>query len=401
MNSILLISVIVTGIAFLIWLYLIFLRGRFWCTDIQLRLPDFQHADMKDWPLVCVIIPARNEAETIPDTIPNLLHQEYPGTFHVFLVDDGSSDGTGELAESISRKRNASGHFSVVSGKPLQKDWTGKLWALRQGIQASRHLKPKFYLFTDADIRHPPVILKALVCKAEKEQLDLVSLMVKLNVSTFWEKVLIPAFVFFFSKLYPFRWVNTRNRHEAAAAGGCILIREQALSKTGGLKRLSSALIDDIALARQIKKADGSIWLGLTQNLLSLRSYNGLRGVWHMVSRTAYTQLRYSPILFMCTVLGMTSIYLVPPISSIIGIAYLMLNGVGAAGFGCAVLGSMTWLIMSLSFKPMLRWHGISVWYAPLLSTAGLLYTLMTIDSAIRHYRGRGGAWKGRTYNRF
>ena len=401
MNSIPVISVIVTGFSLLIWIYLLFFRGRFWCTDIQLRLTDFQEADMEDWPLVCVIIPARNEAETIPDTIPSLLHQKYPGTFHVFLVDDGSSDGTGKLAESISRERDASGHFTVVPGKPLQRDWTGKLWALQQGIQASKHLKPKFYLFTDADIRHPPVILKALVYKAEKEQRDLVSLMVKLNASTFWEKVLIPAFVFFFSKLYPLRWVNTRNRHEAAAAGGCILIREQALSKIGGLKRLSSALIDDIALARQIKKADGSIWLGLTQNLLSLRSYNGLRGVWHMVSRTAYTQLRYSPILLMFTVLGMTSIYLVPPISSIIGIAYLMLNGMGAAGFGCAVLGSMTWLIMSLSFKPMLRWYGISAWYVPLLPMAGLLYTLMTIDSAIRHYRVKGGAWKGRTYSRF
>ena len=398
MNSIANIMLVATFFSLLAWIYLIYFRGKFWNTDSQFRLSDSKTAELESWPTVCVIIPARNEADTIPHTIPSLLKQAYPGAVHLFLVDDGSSDGTGSMADSISREQNALLNITVVSGKPLQKNWTGKLWAIQQGIQASSHLNPKYFLFTDADILHYPTALESLVYKAEKEHRDMVSLMVKLNVSTFWEKILIPAFVFFFAKLYPFKWVNTKNRREAAAAGGCILIRKRALSKIGGLERFSNALIDDITLARLVKTAGGSIWLGLTENMISLRPYHGFTGVWNMVSRTAFTQLRHSPLLLAGTILGMTIIYLMPPISSLMGLYLLMGNGFGAKGVECFILGSVTWMMMSKSFKPMLSWYGIGAWHAPLLSLAGFLYTLMTIDSAIRHYVGKGGGWKGRTY---
>jgi hopene-associated glycosyltransferase HpnB len=261
---------------------------------------------------------------------------------------------------------------------------------MEQGVQKALELNPDYFLFTDADIEHHISNLGQLVHKAKTEGLDLVSIMVKLRCESFWEKLLIPAFVFFFQKLYPFAWVNNPKKSIAAAAGGCVLIRRQTLEKIGGLKTISHALIDDCSLAKAVKSQGGRIWLGLSSLTISLRPYNSLETIWNMVARSAYTQISYSPLLLMGSVLGMVIVYILPVVGIIIGLA---INNVLIS-----LLGLITWLLMSFAYLPIITFYQCPLWFAGCLPLIALLYTLMTVDSAYRHWQGKGGSWKGRVY---
>jgi hopene-associated glycosyltransferase HpnB len=372
-----------------IWLYLLLFRGQFWRTDQRLAPLD-PTAGPSSWPAVTVIIPARNEADVLPLSLTSLLGQTYPGPFTIVLVDDHSQDGTAQVAQAIAEQMGALQRLTILSAPPLPAGWTGKLWALSQGIAAAGN--PDYVLLTDADIQHPPDNLQRLVAKATADQCDLVSLMVRLRCQSPWEKRLIPAFVFFFAKLYPFRWVNNPDRALGAAAGGCSLIRFKALANIGGIAAIKDALIDDCALAQKIKSQQPHtrIWLGLSDDTLSLRPYDGLEPIWTMVARTAYTQLNYSPLLLVGTVVGMGLIYLAAPIGIALGLTIHdpLLIAISALTYG----------LMAVAYGPMTRFYGLPIGYALGLPPIGLLYTLMTLDSARRHWQGQGGQWKGRTY---
>lgn len=381
-------------LSLVVWLGLLGWRGQFWRCDQRL---DTQATEMTVWPSVCAIIPARNEAPMLPVTLRSLLTQEYPGTFAVILVDDQSTDGTASVAQSVAQELDKGSQLKILSGEPLPPEWTGKLWAIEQGIRHAKkpELPPDYFLLTDADIEHDHHNLRQLVAKAQQEDLDLVSLMVLLRCQSFWEQLLIPAFIFFFQKLYPFGWVNDPNNATAAAAGGCILIRREALDRVGGIQVVRKALIDDCALAHAVKSSGqpegkGRIWLGLSQLTRSWRPYPSLGTIWEMVARTAFTQLNYSPWLLLGTVMGMTLVYLVSPCAAIFG----ALTG----NWLVAIVGLSGWLLMACAYLPTLRFYGCSPLLALCLPAIALLYTLMTLDSALRHWQGRGGAWKGRVY---
>lgn len=372
-----------------IWIGLLCFRGQFWQADQHLEV---EVPGLEEWPSVCAVVPARNEASLLPATLRSLLLQDYPGPFKVILVDDQSTDGTAKVAQQIAQNLNRNSQLEICSTTPLPPGWSGKLWAIEQGIQqAERHPCSEYLLLTDADIEHNPLNLRQLVAKAKQENLDLVSLMVLLRCQSFWEQVLVPAFVFFFQKLYPFRWVNDPNKSTAAAAGGCLLIRGAALTQAGGIQVVRQALIDDCALAQAIKSSgQGWIWLGLSASTRSLRPYPNLETIWEMVARTAFTQLNYSPLLLLGTILGMGLIYGIPPIMAILG---------GLTGtWPVAIAGLAGWLLMAGAYLPTLRLYRCSPLLAFGLPAIALLYTLMTLDSALRHWRGQGGAWKGRVY---
>ena len=367
-----------------IWIYLLFFRQGFWRADQRLG-----EAGGRDrWPAVCAVIPARNEAETIAETVVSLLGQDYPGALSVVVVDDNSDDGT---AAKAARAAAGDPRFTLVTGKPLETGWTGKLWAVSQGIRAAGVHAPEvaYLLLTDADIVHDPGNLKRLVDKAEREGRHLVSLMVMLRAEDFWERWLIPAFVFFFQKLYPFPAVNDPNAKLAAAAGGCMLVRRETLEAAGGIAATAGEIIDDCALARLIK-SKGPVWLGLAARTRSLRAYRHLSEIWDMVARTAYVQLDHSVLQLTGTVVGMALIYLLPPVA-LIGLAVV-------ANAPLAVFGGAAWLMMVQAYQPTLRLYGLPAWRGVLLPLIAALYTLMTLSSAWRHWRGRGAAWKGRHY---
>lgn len=398
----LLAALVISGMALLAWLWLWLAHGRFWSTEVRLPLRSSDDAGAS-WPSVGVVIPARNEAEILPETLPTVLSQDYPGRFQVFLVDDHSEDGTGETARSIARSLDQSERLTVVSAEPLEAGWTGKLWAMEQGVRAARKTGVDYLLFTDADIAYTPQKLCRLVEKARKDDLDLVSLMVRLRTATFWEKGLIPAFVYFFAMIYPFSWVNTAEKGVAAAAGGCLLARRQALENAGGLAPIAGALIDDCSLARQLKQGGrpggGRIWLGLAQEAASLRPYDSLGEIWKMVSRTAFVQLHYSYLLLAGTLVGLALVFLVPPLAAAGGLLGLFLAPAkGAAELLLTAFGLGAWALMARTYLPMVRLYRIRPLAALTLPLAAALYTLMTLDSALRFRRGRGGLWKGRTY---
>lgn len=375
-------------VSFATWVGLLFGRGGFWRADQRLpAVPPERPA----WPAVVAVVPARNEAATIAAAVASLLGQDYPGGLRVVVVDDHSDDGTAEKARAGAA--NAPDRLTVVTGAALPAGWTGKLWAVHQGLAAAARAAPDavYALLTDADIVHDPSSVRRLVAKAEAEHLDLVSLMVLLHCRGFWERLLIPAFVFFFQKLYPFPRVNTPERPEAAAAGGCMLVRRRVLEAAGGVAAIRDQLIDDCALAGAIK-CSGPIWLGLTQDVRSLRVYESLGDIWRMVARAAFTQLGYSWLALAGTVAGMTVVYMVPPLAVALGLA------AGAAV--PAIAGGIAWLMMALAYWPTLRLYGLGPGWAFALPAAGFLYTLMTVDSALRHRQGRGGAWKGRHYGK-
>ncbi|MDV6290567.1 glycosyltransferase [Streptomyces sp. UP1A-1] len=390
---------VVSALSFAAWLWLLLARGFFWRTDV--RLPAREEPDV--WPSVCVVVPARDEAAVLPASLPTLLAQDYPGRAEVFLVDDGSTDGTGELARELARRQQGLPLTVASPGEPPC-GWTGKLWAVRHGIGLACTREPEYLLLTDADIAHAPDSLRRLVAAARTGGFDVVSQMARLRVESVWERLVVPAFVYFFAQLYPFRWIGGvrstggggrgpgKATRTAAAAGGCVLLRAEAAERARVPDAIRHAVIDDVALARAVKGTGGRVWLGLADRVDSVRPYPRLHDLWRMVSRSAYAQLRHNPVVLAGTVAGLALVYLVPPVASAVGAA----TGNAAA----ASLGAAAWLVMAGTYVPMLRYYGQPLWLAPLLPFTALLYLLMTVDSAVQHYRGRGAAWKGRTYAR-
>ena len=429
-----------TLIAAVAWVYLLAGHGGYWRTDQRLPGRSLGGAagfpaprDQADrpggwpgpggWPSVVAVVPARDEAAVLPLTLPSLLAVDYPGEFSVVLVDDGSTDGTAAAAAALGRNAAVGvasgsatresppggsppgaparpGHgdrgLRVVRGSSPPEGWVGKVWAMEQGLRAAGDCE--YVLFTDADIGYEPGTLTALVHAAEADRRALVSQMALLRADTGWERLIVPAFVYFFAQLYPFRRVNRPGSRIAAAAGGCMLVRREALAAAGGLERIRDARIDDIALGRLLKRppARARCWLGFTSEVRSRRPYPRLAGLWDMVARSAYTQLRYSPALLAATVAGLLWLYLVPPAGAIAGLIALAAGG-GAAAAWCAAAGLGAWALMAATYLPVLRLYRLSPLRAPGLPLIALLYAAMTVDSARRHHVGRGGEWKGRT----
>ncbi|MBE9218356.1 glycosyltransferase [Dolichospermum flos-aquae] len=377
-----------TFISLITWLFLLLFWGQFWRVNHQLETN--KSVIEKSLPTVCVIVPARNEANVIPISLRSLLLQDYTGNFTIFLVDDQSSDGTANFAQGVAYALDKTDKLQIVSSASLLTGWTGKLWAMAQGVEKASELIPDYFLLTDADIQHDISNLRRLVAKAESQNLDLVSIMVRLRCQSFWEKLLIPTFVFFFQKLYPFSWVNNPKKTTAAAAGGCILIHREALNRIGGLQIIRQALIDDCSLAKAVKSNHGKIWLGLSTSTISLRPYNSLKTIWDMVARSAYTQLNYSPVLLVGSLLGMTLVYLLPPIGIILGVLL--------GNWQITLVSFTAYLLMTFAYLPIIRFYKCPAIFAFSLPIIAFLYTLMTVDSALRHWQGRGGEWKGRVY---
>lgn len=378
---------ILSTLSLVIWSYLLLFHGRFWHADQ--RLAD-EISERTEWPDVTVVIPARNEEETIRRTVRSLLDQRYVGKLSIIVVNDNSEDNTETEAQSAALTTEDKQRLSVFSGQALEQGWVGKMWAVSQGIEAAK--PSKYILLTDADIEHEPYGVKKLVAKAEAEDLGLVSQMVRLECTSSWEKLLIPAFVYFFQKLYPFPQVNDPDSRVAGAAGGCMLVRRDDLAAAGGIERIKDKVIDDCSLAAIIKPIR-PIWLGLTEHTKSIRPYNDLAGIWGMVARTAYVQLRFKLSLLVGTIISMVLIYLLPVIAVVVGI--------WAQDVALLMIGGSTCLIMWWTFLPTLGLYDKSAFWGVLLPLSGILYTLMTIDSARRHYLGHGAAWKGRSYAKF
>ncbi|MFE5393477.1 glycosyltransferase [Streptomyces sp. NPDC056568] len=382
---------VVPALSLAAWLWLLLARGLFWRTDV--RLPALR--EPADWPSVCVVVPARDEAAVLGASLPSLLAQDYPGRAEVFLIDDGSTDGTGGLACELAREHGGLPLTVASPGEPPA-GWTGKLWAVRHGVGLARGREPEYLLLTDADIAHAPDSLRRLVAAARTGGFDAVSQMARLRVESGWERLVVPAFVYFFAQLYPFRWISRkrgrRGTGTAAAAGGCVLLRADAAERARIPDAIRHAVIDDVALARAVKGRGGRVWLGLADGVDSVRPCPRLRDLWRMVSRSAYAQLRHNVLLLAGTVAGLALVYLVPPVAVVVG----AVTGAAAA----AALGAAAWLVMAGTYLPMLRYYRQPGWLAPLLPFTAFLYLLMTVDSAVQHYRGRGAAWKGRTYAR-
>jgi len=369
------------GLSCLIWFGLIAARGCFWRVStpaIGIGLPCDRASR------IAVIVPARNEVDVVGDAIRSLLEQDYAGPLQIFVVDDHSSDETIKVVREAAAGRTD--RLTMISSRPLPLGWTGKMWALFQGVEQATEFAPDYFLFSDADIVHAADSISSVVAVAQSRNLDLVSMMVKLHCCSLAERALIPAFVFFFFMLYPPQWINNPRRRIAAAAGGDILVRAEALAKIGGLGTIRNELIDDCALAREIKRT-GSIWLGLTSKTCSIRSYAGLSGIGHMISRTAFYQLRHSIWLLIATILALAITYLAPPCLVFIG------------GWA-TVWGALAWLLMSITFWPVVRFYSLSPLWVPLLPLVTLFYMGATTHSAVQYWVGRGGEWKGRVQDR-
>ncbi|GBQ49788.1 glycosyltransferase [Komagataeibacter sucrofermentans] len=369
-----------------IWLGLIFCHGRFWQAGPVLAPVPGLRLDAATCPDVCVVVPARDEAPSVAACIGSLLAQDYPGTLRVVLVDDNSTDGTGRLARAVPDPHR---RLTVVTGKARPAGWSGKLWAVAQGVARARELAPDssgFVLLTDADITHDPRHVSTLVAKAQAGGLDQVSEMVELNCASPAERMLVPAFVFFFALLYPFASVNNPRSRVAGAAGGTVLVRWRALARIGGIESLRGALIDDCTLAAHVKHSGGRIYLGHSCLARSIRPYPHPSDIWRMVARTAYVQLGYSPFLLVGTVIGMVLVWMLP-----------MQLALFAHGSPC-LLGAGAWVLSMASYTPTLRRFGLSPAWALLLPVIAGFYTLATIGSALDHHRGRGVVWKSRAY---
>jgi len=426
-------SLFLAAISLAIWIYLTLARGIFW------RLGPFNddeaiHASPSTWPRVTAIIPARNEADTIGQTIAALVQQDYPGEFSVIVVDDHSEDQTPQIAQQSAKDNGAQSRVIVHAASPLPPGWTGKLWALNEGLLNSsllaKHSRegtvfqegsllreglvlregtasavpkrapdygalapegsfhkpaPTYFWFTDADIVHAPDTLRRLVARAEQNKLDLASLMVLLHTETLPERALIPAFLFFFLKLYPPRWIANPKSRTAGAAGGCILLRREALDRIGGLAAIRGEVIDDCVLARAVKRSGGKIWMSLTRTSRSLRAYVTFGEIRDMIARTAFTQLGYSKLLLLGTLVGMFLTYLAP-------IAFLF-----AHNHAARILALASWLLMTLLLLPTVRFYRLSPLWAPLLPLSAVFYAYATWLSALRYWLNRGAQWKGRS----
>ena len=378
-----------------IWLYLATGRGMFW------RLSEYdddlaKHQPSTAWPSVIAVVPARNESATIRQALTSLLSQNYPGEFSIVVVDDHSEDATAQIAQQTATTLQAESRVQIHPAASLPSGWTGKLWALNEGVTHAAALpspgsatneqpEPTYYWFTDADIVHAPDTLQRLVARAEHDRLDLTSLMVLLQAKTLPERALIPAFLFFFLKLYHPRWTANPRARTAGAAGGCILLRREALQQMGGLAAIRREVIDDCALARAVKQKGGRLWMGLTRASISLRAYTTFAEVRDMIARTAFTQLRYNPLLLLGTLAGMFLTYLAP-------IALLF-----SPNPAPRILAACTWLLMSLLYVPTIRFYRQSPEWALLLPLTALFYSYATFLSAARYYLNRGGQWKGRS----
>jgi hopene-associated glycosyltransferase HpnB len=358
-----------------IWLYLLLARRGFWLLRERDTTPV---AEPSRWPAVIAVVPARNEADVIQSSITSLLAQNYPGDFRIVLVDDQSDDGTADLARGLNHDR-----LTVLPGGARLPGWTGKLWAMRQGVGQAALSAPEFFWFTDADIAHAPDNLRNLVARAEEGHKVLVSLMARLSCRTVAEHFLIPAFVFFFDMLFPFGAANDPKSKLAAAAGGCMLARRSALEAAGGIDAIRHNIIDDCALAR-VLKAQGPIWLGLTNRAVSLRPYEHLADIRKMVTRSAYAQLGYSPLMLLVTLAGLFIVYIAPVLGALFAMYYVQLAAY------------LAWIIMAVMFQPILRFYRLSPLWGIALPLIGAFYAAFTLDSAIQHWSGKGGMWKGR-----
>jgi len=364
-----------------IWLYLAFLRGNFW----RLEEDYLEPKPLEKWPHVVAIVPARNEAATIARAVTSLLGQDYPGEFEIIVVDDHSDDGTAALARKAAEETGAAARITIHSAAELPQGWTGKLWALNEGISAVSGNTPGFFWFADADIVHAPDTLRRLVWRAETESLDLASLMVLLQAKTFPEKLLIPPFLYFFLMLYPPRWIADPQKRTAGAAGGCLLLRRAALERIGGLASIRNEVIDDCALARAVKKTGGKIWMGVTRASISLREYKTFAEIRDLIARTAFTQLRYSSLLLVATLLGLFVTYWLPWI--------LFFAGEDPAW----LLGSTAASLMTVTFLFTVKFYNRWAIWALTLPFAAAFYGYATFLSAVRYCLGRGAQWKGRS----
>lgn len=370
-------------LSLLTWIVLTFFRGAFW----QVRRFDGDIASNEkpqSWPRVAVVVPARNEAGTVGRCVESLVRQDYAGEFQIIVVDDHSEDRTSELARGAAQSAGGAGQLTVVQAEKLQPGWTGKLWAIQQGVSTAESKRPDYFWFTDADIEHSPDTLRRLVTRAENQQLDLTSLMVLLQAKTIPERLLIPAFLYFFLMLYPPTWIAETKSKTAGAAGGCILLRREALERIGGILTIRSEVIDDCALARAVKRSDGAIWMGLTRKSVSLRAYTSFGEIRDLIARTAFTQLKYSAVVLLGTVVVMLLTYLVPVVLTF-HVQPLVWR-----------LSLIAWALMTLTYLPTVRFYQLSPLWAPLLPLAAAFYFYATCLSAMRYWMGRGGQWKGR-----
>lgn len=374
-------SPLIAAIPLAIWLYLTFLRGNFW----RLEEDHLELKPLKKWPHVVAIVPARNEAATIARAVTSLLAQEYPGEFEIIVVDDHSGDGTAARARKAAEEAGSAARITVRAASELPQGWTGKLWALNEGISAASGKVPDFFWFTDADIVHAPDTLRRLASRAETESLDLASLMVLLQAKTFPEKLLIPPFLYFFLMLYPPRWIADPQKHTAGAAGGCILLRRAALERIGGLASIRNEVIDDCALARVVKKTGGRIWMSVTRASESLREYNTFAEIRDLIARTAFTQLHYSFLLLVATLLGLFVTYWLPWILFFVGEDPAWLLGSTAAS------------LMTVTFLFTVKFYNRSALWALTLPFAATFYAYATFLSAVRYWLGCGAQWKGRS----
>jgi hopene-associated glycosyltransferase HpnB len=378
--------VAVSIIPLAIWAYLLFGRGWFWlCGERDDSAARRLSTEMEAWPSVVAIIPARDEADMIARSVGSLLRQDYPGPFSVVLVDDQSTDGTADAARVAASAADAADRLEIVTGTGPPSGWTGKLAAMRLGLARveTGTSQPEFVLFTDADIAYAPHVLSRLVTIARANKSVLTSLMVKLRCESMAERWLAPAFVFFFQMLYPFAWVNDPGKATAAAAGGSMLVRREALHAAGGLEAVRGALIDDCALGA-LMKGQGPIWLGLTEDVDSLRAYSTFAEFSRMVSRSAFAELRYSPLRLAGAIGGMALVYLTPPLFAIFA------RGPAQAA------GALAWAMMAVALAPTLRLYGRPLIGGFALPAIAAAYVAFTVDSALQYWRGRGGHWKGR-----
>ena len=370
-------------LSLLTWIVLTFFRGAFWQVG-RFNGDLASNQQPESWPRVAVVVPARNEAGTIGPCVESLVRQDYAGEFQIIVVDDHSEDGTGQLARAAAQSAGGSGQLTVVQAEKLQPGWTGKLWALQQGVSTAESKRPDYFWFTDADIEHAPDTLQRLVTRAETERLNLTSLMVLLQAKTIPERLLIPAFLYFFLMLYPPQWIAETKSKNAGAAGGCILLRREALERIGGISAIRSEVIDDCALARTVKRSGGAIWMGLTRKSVSLRAYTSFGEIRDLIARTAFTQLKYSAVVLLVTVVGMLLTYLVPVVLTF-HVQPLVWR-----------LSLIAWALMTLTYLPTVRFYQLSPLWAPLLPLAAAYYSYATCLSAVRYWMGRGGQWKGR-----
>jgi hopene-associated glycosyltransferase HpnB len=376
-------GLIIATLALAVWVYLMTVRGGYWLAGE--RDDRAEPAPPAVWPRVTAVIPARDEVETIGTTIGSLLGQAYPGALSIVLVDDESRDGTAEAARAAAAAAGWSGRLTLLAGRPLPAGWTGKLWAVHQGVAeaTSAGPAPDYLLLTDADITYGPGALAPLVARAAAGGNVLTSLMVKLRCESLAERIFVPAFVYFFQMLYPFGWVNRRDHPLGAAAGGCMLVRPQALAAAGGIAAIRGALIDDCTLGAALKK-QGPVWLGLTDRVVSARPYEHIEDIRRMVARSAYAQLNYSPLMLAGCILGMALTYLAAPVLAVAG------SGLAQA------FAAATFALMIISYQPILRFYRRSPLWGLALPAIALAYMAFTLDSAYQHVRGRGGLWKGR-----